>query len=184
MNQLDLIIVVGRVIERLLLTGSGLACLILGFRLAGTVIADKSSFEGQLNTISVKIQRIGPGVSFAIIGLILLYISSTMHIETSNGLRALGSGPASISLEITDPQIRALHLATQAMRTLDNIDPAEKLEIATNLQRLRSAAIASRYQYTDEQVLEAISTSAESDRTLTEDERAHIRYLWGLSDEQ
>ena len=61
-----------RGIERLIIVGAAFTAIWSGFRLFSTVISDRGSFEGALGEWKVKLQRIAPGVFFACFGAIIL----------------------------------------------------------------------------------------------------------------
>ena len=64
-----------RGIERLIIVTAAFAAIWQGFRLFSTVVSDKGSFEGYMGEWKVKLQRVAPGVFFACFGAIILSFS-------------------------------------------------------------------------------------------------------------
>ncbi len=66
------VLVWGRVVERLLDTVAGITSLVLGWNLFRVGVITEQSAELELHTLSVKLQKVGPGVFFALFGTALL----------------------------------------------------------------------------------------------------------------
>lgn len=70
------IILVGRVVERLLITISGLLTIVMGWNLFRAGVIDAQSFDfAKDKDFSIKVAKIGPGVLFAFFGISIFAIN-------------------------------------------------------------------------------------------------------------
>ena len=67
--------IVLRGFERIIIVSAAFAAIWLGYRLFDSVVSDKGSFEGSIGNWKVKLQRIAPGVFFAFFGAGVLVFS-------------------------------------------------------------------------------------------------------------
>lgn len=79
----DRTIVIMRFIERYIVAASGVLLLYLGYRLF-TTIQDLGSLDAELpNNIKLQLNKVGPGVFFALFGTVLLTYVMSSEIKVS-----------------------------------------------------------------------------------------------------
>ena len=61
--------------ERLIVVGAGALAIWLGYRLFDRVVSDKGAFEGKIGEWQIKLQRVAPGVFFALFGASILVVA-------------------------------------------------------------------------------------------------------------
>lgn len=75
METINLLLALCRGVERLLIIGGGLACITLGYRLFLKAIVDAGELVAEGAGYKLQMQRIGPGVFFALFGAFVLSYS-------------------------------------------------------------------------------------------------------------
>lgn len=88
--------------ERLVVVAAAAVSIWLGYKLFDRVISDKGSFEGTLGQWTVKMQRIAPGVFFALFGACVLIFSLQAPFVSS-------------SIEKPDGQLQTVSYGNQVM---------------------------------------------------------------------
>ena len=86
MNDPVMLMVGGRVVERLVIAIGGIVCLWLGYKLfflAASKSQDITNMEAGGHGFSFKAERIGPGVFFALFGSLLLGYAAFTRIDVS-----------------------------------------------------------------------------------------------------
>lgn len=74
----ELVVIVFRGVERLLISVGGIISIWLGYKLFNKALPTNGSFDGGIGTWSIRMQNIAPGVFFALFGAASL-IFSIMH---------------------------------------------------------------------------------------------------------
>ena len=136
-----------RGIERLIVVTAAFFAIWLGFRLFATVVSDTGAFEGSMGHWTIKLQRIAPGVFFACFGAIILMssINSPLEYRTtkSNASDPLAAGPSQDDFRYvggyswTGDKIRARHLIsdlTTATGFLSKPDVLDKIPLDDRLR--------------------------------------------------
>jgi hypothetical protein len=91
----DDILVWGRVIERLLITLCGGLSLVLGWHLFKIGVVNEQAAELTKADASVRLQKVGPGVFFALFGTAVLLYSLFNDLQLQQGELQQGAGEAS-----------------------------------------------------------------------------------------
>ena len=83
--DINLLVIIGRVAERLLIVLAGMLALCLGYRLFKIVAESESSGNLEFQGAKIRLQKIGPGIFFALFGAVLMgyALTSSAQISTS-----------------------------------------------------------------------------------------------------
>lgn len=132
MANIELIVVAGRVIERLLIVLVGGASLVMGYRLYAMGVVKKQVAEIAHDKTIIRFKDVGPGAFFVVLGTIILAtsISNSMILngENTNNTSKPRSEPASHSvlsisygnsLSRTIPTVDLVKAATTIIQIVD-----------------------------------------------------------------
>lgn len=151
MNGEDLAVTfAARAMERLMVVGGGILAIWLGYRLFSMVVADRGAFEAQSGKWSVRLQRIGPGVFFALFGsgTLAFAISNPLTVTNPNGdilvasARYAGDAAAVVTEDSrAEDLVRAITLTTSYVTRspiLAELGPEDRGILNDQLSRLSS----------------------------------------------
>lgn len=137
------IAVLFRSLERLLIMASGTLAIWLGYRLFDKVVSDTGSVAASRGEWSIKLQRIGPGVFFALFGAAILGSSVVLGPVSAEYARpgAPDPAPAGSALQPRGPDGISIRYGQDSAELLTDRDEAERaIRAATTLQQLVSAS--------------------------------------------
>jgi hypothetical protein len=82
--------------ERLIIVLAAALSVWLGYRLFSLVVADRGSFDGKFGEWQIKLQRIAPGVFFALFGAAILAFALNVPFEYKPGTRNDSKGTGAV----------------------------------------------------------------------------------------
>ncbi len=122
----------GRVIERLLITGFGGVSLILGWNLFRAGILTDQVAELSKADAVVRLQKVGPGVFFALFGTIVLTCGLLRPVELTAGRGSVGDSTYVVA-RYSGPSAQEAKKAVTALNTILDIvrAPSSKAELSS-----------------------------------------------------
>lgn len=142
----DILGLIFRGAERLIIVSAAFVSIWLGYKLFSLIINEKGNFEGSIGKWNIKLQRIAPGVFFALFGAAILIFSLNKpyeYVENSNSKNQSDQNPAKIyylnenTITSDSEEAKKILLAISVYRKILNkntsiIDDNDKNLIAIN----------------------------------------------------
>lgn len=152
----SILLIAIRGMQMLLLTGIAGMCIFLGFRLFDHSIRTVDELRIESKDISVVVKNFGPGIAFALFGVLLLAISvrQTMTVQSSGPTGSMGGSMSGTFADRPSPvpiekprAIRAIKSINQALDILSRApilterEQSALKEASTGLAEIRSREI-------------------------------------------
>lgn len=126
--------------ERLIVVLAAFSAIWLGYRLFDRVVSDRGAFEGKIGEWQIKLQRIAPGVFFAMFGASILVFALNAPFKQTPSSGSVG-GETQSTTEYVNPQVAA----TEQTRALDAI-----VAMSTAISLLNNPTLTSTLEPVDQ----------------------------------